>query len=315
MAGTIVDSSQTTVGQKLRFVGIGLHSGRPVTLEILPARADTGIVFQRTDLTGAAPLPAVARGIRSTELSTTIGSGVNSISTIEHLMAAFVGLGLDNVLVRLDGPEVPIMDGSAQPFVEALLHAGTRKVGGGRRLLLVKETFEVRDGQRLMRVEPADKLSFHCEIEFASAVIGRQSLDFTFGRSAFLELSGARTFCHVKEVNAMRAAGLALGGSLDNAIVVTDAEVMNTEGLRTRDEFVRHKLLDFIGDLGLLGAPLVGKVTLVRNGHGLHARFMQELLARKAELLTEVEIGAFTSRRPAMSERLQVVAAAAAIYG
>ena len=310
-----MDRFQSTVRRKVKFVGMGLHTGRPVMLEILPAAAGTGIVFQRTDSATAVATPATIAHVANTELSTTIGVGASSVSTIEHLMAAFSGLGIDNALVRIDGPEVPILDGSAAPFVDKLLAAGLTKVEGVRKLLLVKDTFEVRDQGRLMRIEPSTRLRFHSEIDFASQAIGRQALDFTFSRSSFLELCESRTFCHVKEVEAMRAVGLALGGSLENAVVVTDTDVMNAEGLRSPDEFVRHKLLDCIGDLALLGAPLVGHITTVKAGHGLHARFMQELMSRQSELLTVVEIGTVPGRRPAMPEGLQAMAAAAAIYG
>jgi UDP-3-O-[3-hydroxymyristoyl] N-acetylglucosamine deacetylase len=309
-----LDGYQSTLQRAVRFSGVGLHSGRVVNIEIAPAKANTGIRFLRTDLAPSVIIPADVASIRSTELSTTLGFGVATVATVEHLMAAFAGLGVDNALVRIDGPEVPILDGSSAPFVDKIMTVGIAKVEGSRKLFLVKRPFEVRDGNRVMRVEPADRPRFECTIDYASAAIGRQHLDFAFSRSSFLDLCESRTFCHEKEVNAMRAAGLALGGSLDNAIVVDDHAVINAEGLRVADEFVRHKLLDCIGDLALLGAPLVGRITLERNGHGLHARFMRELLASKADLLTVVEIGSF-NRRPAMPDSLQAISVAAAIYG
>lgn len=283
-----MERHQGTIKRSVRFIGIGLHSGRQVTLDVLPATPGTGIVFQRTDLAGAEPIAAHYGNISSTDLCTTIGHGANSVSTIEHLMAAFAGLGIDNAFVRIDAAEVPILDGSAAPFVDKLLAAGIAKVGGARHQLVVKEAFEVRQGDKFMRVEPSSTLEFDCSIDFASAAIGRQHLAFTFSRSNFLDLCDSRTFCHSREVDALRAAGLALGGSLENAIVVTDTDVMNSEGLRSKDEFVRHKLLDCIGDLALLGAPLVGKVTLSKGGHALHARFMKEMMARQAELIAVV---------------------------
>jgi UDP-3-O-[3-hydroxymyristoyl] N-acetylglucosamine deacetylase len=294
-------STQRTLKRAVRFAGIGLHSGRVVNVEIVPAPADYGIRFQRTDLANAPAIKADWRNVTATELSTTIGRGQNKVTTVEHLMAALFGVGVDDALVKIDGPEVPILDGSAAPFVEALLAAGTVSVGGERRCLVVKDTFEVEDKGRVMRVEPSDRLTFACTVEYPSAAIGRQTIELAYGRGTFLELSGARTFCHVREVDAMRAQGLALGGSLANAIVVTDAGVMNPEGLRSPDEFVRHKVLDAIGDLALLGAPLVGKVTLARNGHGLHARFMRELMARNFEL---VEMRGSSGARGHFAEKL-----------
>ena len=286
-------------------------------MEVIPAPADTGIVFERVDLPGTPSIKAVASQITSTELSTTIGQGAVTVSTIEHLMAAFAGLGIENAIVRVDANELPIMDGSAAPFVEGLIAAGLSKVDGFRRVFVVKKAFEVRDGDRLVRVEPADVTSFDCEVEYRSAAIGRQTLDVELTPSRFLDLCGARTFCHLGEVEAMRAQGLALGGSLENAVVVTDTSVVNSDGLRYADEAVRHKILDCIGDLALLGAPLIGRITLVKNGHGLHARFMKELLARRDELLAVVEVGAFreAGRRPALPDAVQAMVASAAVDG
>ncbi len=308
-----MDRYQSTLRKKLTLSGIGLHSGRKVRLDVLPAMPNTGIAFQRTDLAFAPQIKANVANISSTDLSTTIGAGENKVSTIEHLMAAFAGLGIDNALVLVDAPELPIMDGSAAPFVDQLLMAGVVKVNGARLLLVVKKAFEVRAGDKLMRIEPSDRLEFSCTVDYGKSVIGRQELDLVFSRSSFLDLCESRTFCHLNEVNAMRNVGLALGGSLDNAIVVTDTVVMNPGGLRTADEFVRHKLLDAIGDLALLGSPLLGRVTLHKGGHALHAAFVKELMARKDELLTVVEFGSVRERRAAMSEGVAAIAAAAAI--
>lgn len=220
-------------------------------------------------------------------------------------MAAFAGLGIDNALVRLDAAEVPIMDGSARPFVEGLRRAGSAKCQGFKRHYVVKKAFEVRDGDRLMRIEPAPQLSFHCVVEYRSSCIGRQSFDFNFDRLSFFELCDARTFCHVRDVDAMRAVGLALGGSLANAVVVTDTEVMNEEGLRHADEPVRHKILDCIGDLHLLGATLVGRVTLVKNGHALHVQFMRQLLEHRDDLFSVVEGADFREKSPLNADRLR----------
>jgi len=284
---------QATVAQPIQLKGIGLHSGKTVELELLPAGVNSGIWFQRTDHAGAQPVAAHYSNVSSTDLSTSIGSGGNKVSTIEHLMAAFAGLGIDNVMVRVSGEELPILDGSSAPFVAAIRTAGIRKLDGYKKQFIVREAFELRSGDRYIRVEPASRQRFSCIIEFGSSVIGRQTCEYQSSRTAFTRLCEARTFCHVNEVDAMRKVGLALGGSLENAVVVSDSEVVNAEGLRSHDEFVRHKLLDAIGDLALLGGELVGKITLHKAGHGLHAQFMNELMKRRSECLSVVESAEF----------------------
>lgn len=258
-------------------------------MEVLPASANSGISFQRTDVENPVILKACATNITSTDLCTTIGSGRTAVGTIEHLMAAFAGMGVDNALVRLNAPEVPIMDGSARPFVREIKRIGLLDQKIQRKLFVVKEPFEYRDGNRMIRVEPARETKFHCSIDYERSYIGKQSLEFTFTRDSFLKLAEARTFCHVNEVNALRSMGLAQGGSLENAIVVTDDGVLNEEGLRGDDEFVRHKILDCIGDLYLLGGQIVGKVTIVRPGHGLHADFMNRALMQRSRYFDVVE--------------------------
>jgi UDP-3-O-[3-hydroxymyristoyl] N-acetylglucosamine deacetylase len=285
--------SQKTINQKIVLTGKGLHTGRVVRMEIIPAEVNTGIVFQRTDHPHAAQVSALAQNISSTDLCTTIGSSFSAVGTIEHLMAAFAGLGIDNVVVKLNAPEVPIMDGSSQPFVTEFLRVGLRDQKVGKKFYAVKEAFEVKLGDKYILVEPAKHTTFQCSIDFSGSFIGKQTAEFIFTPEEFIKLCQARTFCHVNEVNALRAAGLALGGSLENAVVVTDSGVLNEEGLRTEDEFVRHKILDCIGDLALLGAPLIGKITIHKSGHSLHAKFMNELLLQKDKYLTVVEPGSF----------------------
>ena len=296
----MVSDKQHTVSRRIEVSGIALHSGKVVRMEILPAAINTGIVFKRVDLPGTPTVLAHVSNIQSTDLNTTIGSGEAKVSTIEHLMAAFAGLGIDNALVKIDGPEVPVMDGSAAPFVDRILVAGISSQEAQRRYFVVRETFEFQMGDKWIRVEPSDFASYEMEIDFKSKIIGRQSFGFTMDREAFLDVAGCRTFCHVNDVNAMRNAGLALGGSLENAVVVSDDEVLNPEGLRFDDEFVRHKLLDCVGDLALLGGPIVGKVTASKSGHGLHAAFMKAVWARRHEVLAIVEdLGVRRDSRPA----------------
>lgn len=285
----MVVQKQHTVARRIEVSGIALHSGKVVKIEILPAAINTGILFKRVDLPGMPSVLAHVSNIQSTDLNTTIAHGEAKVSTIEHLMAAFAGLGIDNALVKIDGPEVPVMDGSASPFVDRILAAGISSQEALRRYFVVREAFEFQMGDKWIRVEPSEITRFEMEIDFQSKVIGRQSFGFDLDRESFLDVSGSRTFCHINDVNAMRKAGLALGGSLENAVVVSDDEVLNPEGLRYDDEFVRHKLLDCVGDLSLLGAPIVGRIVAYKSGHGLHASFMKAVWAHRHQLLAVVE--------------------------
>jgi UDP-3-O-[3-hydroxymyristoyl] N-acetylglucosamine deacetylase len=287
--GFMISNKQQTVARKVQLSGVALHSGKVVQLEIHPAAVNTGIIFKRIDLPGMPSVLAHVSNIQATELNTTIKMGEAKVATIEHLMAAFAGLGIDNALVKINGPEVPVMDGSAAPFIERILTAGISIQNAQRRYFVVRESFEFRSGDKWIKVDPSDCAEFEMHIDFKSQVIGRQSFGFNLNGRSFLKIAGCRTFCHIDDVNSMRRAGLALGGSLENAVVVSDDEVLNPEGLRFKDEFVRHKLLDCIGDLYLLGGPIVGKVSAYKSGHGLHAGFMRAVWARRNEVLSVVE--------------------------
>jgi UDP-3-O-[3-hydroxymyristoyl] N-acetylglucosamine deacetylase len=276
---------QTTLNSTVRFVGVALHSGLPVSLSVHPAPVNTGIVFERTDLS----LPAVARRIPvrpdaliEASLCTRIGnpSGI-TVSTIEHLMAALAGCGIHNARVALDGPEVPILDGSARPFVAAFFAAGLRRQSAPLTAIRVLRPVEVRAGDALARLEPAEHLSIAFEIDFPlDAAIGHQSKDLAMCNGAFVrELSDSRTFCRQTDVDAMRAVGLALGGTYENAVVVQGADVLSPGGLRHRDEPVRHKMLDAMGDLAVAGAPILGRYVGRRAGHTLTGRLVRALLA------------------------------------
>jgi UDP-3-O-[3-hydroxymyristoyl] N-acetylglucosamine deacetylase len=286
----MIGKYQGTIKSKVKFAGVGLHSGRLVNLEVLPAAANTGIMFQRTDSSNARVILAHPFNVSSTALCTSIGQGEDEISTIEHLMASFFGLGIDNALVRVDSSEIPILDGSAAPFVDKLKVVGIDiQKPFARKLFVVKKAFEIRQGDQFIRVDPADSLSFDCSIDFdCSTAIGKQNHQIDFNQDSFLKLCEARTFCHVNDVNAMREAGLAQGGSLDNAIVVDDSKVINADGLRYNDEFVRHKLLDCLGDLGLLGGYIVGKITTNKSGHAMHAQFTSEFLRQGTKVFETV---------------------------
>ncbi len=282
---------QRTIAEKISCTGIGLHSGTPVQLTLHPARRDTGVVFVRSDGSRMIEVPARVAQVGSTQLATTLGTGAEAFGTVEHLLAAIYGLGIDNIRVEMDGPEVPVMDGSAASFVFLLRAAGLFEQGGPRRVLRVRHPIEVRDGDRFARVEPGRGLRISYHIDFQHPAIGRQTLDgFELSEGRFeRELCRARTFGFLHEVQALWRAGLARGGSLDNTIVLDEHRVLNPEGLRMPDEFVRHKTLDLLGDLALLGMPLEGYVRMVRGGHALHQKLMDALLATPGavEIVTE----------------------------
>ncbi len=272
---------QTTLRRETTLVGTGLHSGRPARIRLHPATTG-GIRFRRVDVTDRDNLiPARWDLVSDTRLCTmlTNAAGV-SVGTVEHLMAALAGTGVTHVEIDIDGPEVPIMDGSALRFAKAILRAGLAAVPGPLEAIRVLRPVRDVQGDVVAELEPAEVLSIDFQIDFADAAIGRQARRLTMENGAFLhELADCRTFCRREEVEAMRAAGLALGGSLDNAVVVDGARVLNPGGLRRTDEFVRHKMLDALGDLGLAGAPILGAYRGVRAGHGATNRLLRRLFA------------------------------------
>jgi UDP-3-O-[3-hydroxymyristoyl] N-acetylglucosamine deacetylase len=247
-----------------------------------PASAEYGIWFRRTDIEqGDALIAARWDSVVSSRLCTLLSnrSGVQ-VSTVEHVMAALAGCGVQNALIEIDGPEVPILDGSAQPFVQGILARGLRQLGAPVRAIEILEPVEVRDGAAVARLDPAETLEIDFRIDFADAAIGRQAKALNMANGTFVrELCDSRTFCRQSDVDAMRAAGLALGGSLDNAVVVDGAEVLTPGGLRHHDEAVRHKMLDALGDLALAGAPILGRYTGVRAGHALTNQLLHRLFA------------------------------------
>ena len=287
---------QTSLKSKVRFTGKGLHCGRIVHMDVCPAKANTGIIFHRTDDVRAEPVAAHAFNISSTSLSTTIGHGVSSVSTIEHIMAALAGLGISNAIIKLNAPEVPIMDGSSGPFVKEFLSCGIEKLGAPQKVYKVKKSFEIKQGDQYIRVEPSQRPQIQCKINFPYEVIGEQTIDYKPSADNFARISQARTFCHIKDVNYMKENGLALGGSLENAIVISDDGLLNSEGLRSNLEFVEHKLLDLVGDMALLGAPILGKISVSKPGHSLHAAFTRALLENESDLLEEVHYAEVSSK-------------------
>ncbi|MET0546711.1 MAG: UDP-3-O-acyl-N-acetylglucosamine deacetylase [Caulobacterales bacterium] len=277
---------QHTVERSAVCAGIGLHSGARARVNLGPAAPGTGIVFVRTDVTDRANLiQALARYVGDTMLGTSLinADGV-SVSTVEHFLAACAGMGIDNLRVEIDGPEMPILDGSAAVFAQLLAGAGRRAQPALRRRIEILETIEVRDGDKWARFEPgvagADDAVFDVEILFKDPAIGRQRRVWTCSAETFAEdVSEARTFGFLHEVEALKAMGRARGGSLDNAIVVENGKVLNEGGLRFEDEFVRHKILDAVGDLYLLGAPFIGRFEASQTGHALNSKLVRALLA------------------------------------
>jgi len=271
---------QRTIAEKIACTGIGLHGGRPVHLTLQPARVATGIVFVRTDLEPHVEIPARPELVVDTRMATTLGVGGATVGTIEHLLAALRGLGIDNVRVELDGPEVPVMDGSAASFVFLIRTAGIFEQNAPRRTLRLREPVEVRDGDRWARIEPGHGLQLSYEIDFAHPSIGRQAIERleltpeSFDR----ELSRARTFGFLRDVQALWGTGLGQGGSLNNAVLLDERVVLNRDGLRWPDEFVRHKALDLVGDLALVGVEIEGHVRVHKGGHALHQALVAEVL-------------------------------------
>jgi len=274
---------QTTITTSVSFSGTGLHSGRPVRMTLLPAAVGHGIQFKRVDVKdGRDPmLPAHWAQVEQTPLCTKLynGDGV-TLATIEHIMAALAGCGIHNILIEIDGPEVPILDGSAARFVAKLVRAGVRQLDGNVRVLRILKPVTVQQGDAWARLEPADgfEISFH--IDFADAAIGRQDLTLDMSNGTFVrELSDCRTFCRQADVDAMRDQGLALGGTLQNAVVVDGDKVLSPGGMRHMDEPVRHKMLDALGDLYTVGAPIIGRYTGHRAGHALTNKLLRALFA------------------------------------
>ncbi|NTV13771.1 MAG: UDP-3-O-acyl-N-acetylglucosamine deacetylase [Desulfobulbaceae bacterium] len=273
-----MDSRQHTLSREVSFSGIGLHSGLPIAMVIKPAPANSGVRFVRTDL--AVEIPALMNRVVDTTLATTIGEGEAMVSTTEHLLAALAGLAIDNVLIELNGPEVPIMDGSAGPFVHLLNKLERRPQEASRRMIKITRELSCVAGDSTIRVSPHEGYRVSCEIDFEHPSIRRQRYSLEVTPKRFVkEIASARTFGFVDQVERLRANGLALGGSLANAVVMGEEGVLNAEGLRFSDEFVRHKVLDLIGDLALIGCPLLGHVVASKPGHGLHLSLMKELVA------------------------------------
>ncbi len=285
---------QRTLKTTIKTTGVGLHTGARVDLVMRPAGADSGIVFHRVDLAQPVTMPADALHVGDTRLSSALSGDGASISTVEHLMSALAGLGIDNLHVDVAGPEIPIMDGSAGPFVYLLQSAGIVEQDAPKRFMRILSPVEARDGDKWARFDPFNGLKLDFTIDFPHPMFGSENrqvvIDFAL-HSYVKEVARARTFGFMQDVEALRAAGLIQGGSLQNAVVLDDFRVLNTEGLRYDNEFVKHKVLDAIGDLYLLGHPLIGQYTAFKSGHGLNNALARALLARSDafELVTFTE--------------------------
>ena len=274
--------NQRTLKTTIRATGIGLHSGRKVFMTLRPAAPNSGIIFRRVDLAEPVDIQARAENVGDTMLGTTLVNGDVKVSTVEHLLSAFAGLGIDNAFVELSAVEVPIMDGSAGPFVFLLQSAGIEEQNQPKRFVRIRKSVEVRDGDKWARFDPFNGFKVNFEIEFDHPIFRRhtQRASMDFSTSSFLrEVSRARTFGFMRDMETLRARNLALGGTLDNAIVLDEFKVLNEDGLRYEDEFVKHKILDAIGDLYLLGHSLIGEFSGFKSGHGLNNRLLRALIA------------------------------------
>lgn len=273
---------QKTIRKEVTCNSVGLHSGRKITMAIKPAGVDRGITFCRKDLSHDNTIKAEVTSVSDTVLATTIGLNGTRVSTVEHIMSAFFGMGIDNACVEIDSFEVPIMDGSALPFVGMLKEAGIEVQDKPRKYMLIKQPLSVSNEEGKAGLMPSHEFQITYDIDFDHPLIGKQSYHMVFSRDRYEEdISEARTFGFLREVEYLQAKGLALGGSLKNAIVLDDEKVINKDGLRVKDEFVKHKILDAIGDLYLLGMPIIGHFWADRSGHKLNNSLLRKLLSHE----------------------------------
>ena len=271
---------QRTLSSKIRASGVGLHTGKKISLTLKPAPSNSGIVFKRTDIESA-PIKASLENVFDTRLSTSLSNNEIKISTVEHLLSALAGIGIDNAIIELDGPEVPIMDGSARPFVFMIQSAGIQEQSAAKKFIKIKKTIEVKQDEKWAKIEPFDgfKVAFTIDFDHPAFSETSQSSEIDFSSVSYLsQVSRARTFGFAKDIELLRKNNLALGGSVNNAIVIDDYKVVNEEGVRFQDEFVKHKILDAIGDLYLLGHGLIGSFSAYKSGHHLNNLLLRELI-------------------------------------
>jgi UDP-3-O-[3-hydroxymyristoyl] N-acetylglucosamine deacetylase len=273
---------QHTLKSAVSVTGIGLHSGKSVTMTIQPARPNVGIHFVRTDLPGRPEVSANFKNVVCSRLATTLGKGDVKISTVEHVLAALQGLGVDNAFIEVNGPELPILDGSSAPFVEAIDSVGLVSQAMVRPIVALRRKVELKVGEKWAVAEPSARLEVHGSYEWDHPAIGYQEYYFVEGQTDFREIAAARTFCLLKDVEQMKRMGLALGGSLDNAVVMDDSQVLNPSGLRYANELARHKVLDALGDFKLAGIGLRAYVRMHRSGHELHSQLLNAIFRDEA---------------------------------
>ncbi|SNT70561.1 UDP-3-O-acyl-N-acetylglucosamine deacetylase [Psychrobacter sp. LV10R520-6] len=274
--------NQRTIKTAIALTGIGLHSGEPVDLEFHPQPVDTGVVFERSDINGSSPIPASAFLVQDTMMSSNLVFGGTRVGTVEHLLSAIAGLGIDNLLIRVSASEIPIMDGSASPFVGLLLQAGLCEQEGLKKFLKIVKPVRVKVDDKWAELRPYEGFELNFEIDFDHPAFDKdfQHAQLRFSTQSFIEeLSSARTFGFLRDIEALRQNNLALGGSMDNAIVIDDEHILNAEGLRFADEFVRHKILDALGDLYLIGYPILGRFNAYKSGHALNNLLVREILS------------------------------------
>ena len=270
---------QKTLSQNISASGTGMHSGKQANLAIKPAPENHGIKFRRLDLPGTQDIQAIFKMVVDTSLATVLGINGAIVSTIEHLMASFAGLGIDNALVEIDNYEIPIMDGSAWDFTNLIQNAGIKKQDAPQHFIIIKKPIEITDNDKSVIIYPEPNFKITCRIDFANPLIGKQEIIFDRAKNNFgKDISHARTFGFVQDLELLKKFSLAKGGSLDNAIVIDKDRILNEEGLRYPDEFVRHKLLDSLGDFALLGMPIQGHIVTHKSGHALNHLFIKKLL-------------------------------------
>lgn len=299
---------EKTIQKEISWFGIGLHSGQKIHLKLNPAPPKSGIVFVRKDL-GGISIPVHPASILSTSFSTTIGVEGATVQTVEHLLAALSALEIDNALIELDGGEVPILDGSSSPFVSLLLDAGIVPQEGIKSHIELVKPISVSEQGKSITIHPAASFQVSYRIEFDHPLISTQSYFYRHSQETFVkEIAGARTFGFLKDVQLLQKQGLALGGSLENAIILDSNQILNKEGLRFPDEFVRHKILDLLGDLSLLGMPILGRVEAHCSGHRLHSKLIQEFLSNKKAW--KVVQGSASSEKPRVHPSYQTAPSA-----
>ncbi len=290
---------QRTLKRKIHFSGVGVHNGRAVSMSIEPAEADTGIIFHRTDKEKNNIIKAVIDNVTVSRLCTKIknSSGI-FVSTIEHLMAALSGLGIDNAIVKINSSELPALDGSSHEYVKKIINSGVKVLNKGKKIFKIIKKIEVKSENRFISISPSHKLSINISIDYPDTIIGHSQYFYTHTKDNFINnLSMARTYTLQDDIEKMRAAGLAIGGNLNNAIVVDKYKILNPDGLRLEKEFVKHKTLDCIGDFYLLGMPLVGNINCFAPGHNLNQQLLKEILKSKENYRIEDAIHEYNNEK------------------